>query len=117
MKLKVTTIIPQGAVAYHVFNGVIDDYMLLGKNQGGYHKKPVQELIDHGWSFVCAKQEFKKGDKCNYKPDKTTPPVSPSSSTLDVLKTNMIPLSGLQCPYCKHHLHAKVTMLAQVELS
>lgn len=117
MKLKTTTIIPVGAVAYHISNGKIDDCLCMGNTLGGYLGKPVQNLVNDGWSFVCAKKEFKKGDKCNYKPDETK---LPAPSSLSVPKMEMTGVPGLDkfhCPYCNHELHATITMMAQLKLS
>jgi hypothetical protein len=113
MKLKVTDIIPVGSVAYHIHGGIINDMMLMGKNDAGYKGQMVQELINGGWSFVCAKKEFKKGDKCKYKPD-------PEIFSTPELPMKHIPIpqkTPIQYPYCKHDLHIELKTIAQVTLS
>ena len=68
-KLPVTNKIKAGYVVYHIEGNVVDDIMSINNNHGNWYLgKPIQTLIDDGWSFVCSKNMLKKGQKTTIKP-------------------------------------------------
>ena len=111
-KLKATDIIKPSHVAYHICGGVVDDVMPMVKSDRNFYLgKPVQQLIDDGWSFVCSSKDFKKGNKTRYTADvaqiqKNTQQSLPTPGVDGVIK----------CPHCEKTLQIKLKSLIQVEV-
>lgn len=100
MPLKPSDLIPKYSYAYHIGSGHIDDVMFMGSNSRGYKGKLVQDLINDGWSFVCATKDYNKGDVCKIKPFPCTPISRPKETIPESEK--------MRCPYCKHELKVMI---------
>ena len=112
MKLGVDELIPKDAWAYGLNARMIVDAMCLGSNEGGYKNHIVQDLINDGWSFVCATEEFVKGDKCDYKPDKAK-----YSRTVENTEKDKVDPGCILCPHCNEKITLTVVSAITVKAS
>ena len=110
--LKSTDIIKPTYYAYHIGPGnKIDDVMT--RIGGGYTGKPVQQLIDDGWSFVCRSKKYKKGQTVDVKPmSKTERPPVPATQNA----TSAVPSTrNLCCPHCNGLL--RIQLIGSITLT